>query len=276
MSPKWWHKWLLIRLPLTQGTIHNSTIHGQATTENCRTREWGKHAPASAVVPISSFAHLQNQVSGPVWLRILVYLIQVPSGRVLPALEPGLLTPRQKSWVTGLPAAEHGSHPHMTGRAGENIWKLWNPATLKLRGRWTELITFRVKLVDLFSQETWGPRLCESRPQTKRFCGFGATFLNVLSQGNKFIALLTAEDSLQPIWPGNLTRAHRKLYSPSSNPAYMGTSTESIPPCFLCLQSKTGDQNIQCTVLPDSGPHTISCVGYPTLSYPAVLPGKGS
>lgn len=154
------------------------------------------------------------------------------------ALEPDLLTPRQESWVTGLPAAEHGSHPHMTERAGENIWKLWNPATLKLRGRWTELITLRVKLVDLFSQETWGPCLCESRPQTKSFCGFGATFLNVLRHGNKFIALFIAEDSLQPVWPGKLTRAPRKLHSPPNNPAYMGTSTESIPHAFSVSRAK--------------------------------------
>ena len=37
------------------------------------------------------------------------------------------------------------------------------------------------------------------------------------------LSLLYVEYSLQPAQPGNLSRAHRKLCSPSNSPAYSGT-----------------------------------------------------
>lgn len=76
---------------------------------------------AQLVVPTNDFTHLQNQVCA-VWSeKAQVYLIWALKGGVLPALEHGLLTLRQKRWVIAWPAVEHGPHPHLTWRLTRRV-----------------------------------------------------------------------------------------------------------------------------------------------------------
>lgn len=132
--------------------------------------------------------------------------------------------------------------------------RTWLPSPYDRKGWWGHLEAVKssntqaerqVDRADHPQSESSGPvqprNLWHTSPwvkTTKSFCGFGVTFLNVPRQGNKFIALLIAEDSLQPVWPGNLTRAHRILHGPSNNPTYMGTSTENIPHAFSVSRAK--------------------------------------
>lgn len=59
--------------------------------------------------------------------------------RIIPILKPDK--------TIALTTVECGLHPHLTGKAGENICRLHNPATFKPREEWAELITFRSKPV---------------------------------------------------------------------------------------------------------------------------------
>ena len=57
-----------------------------------------------------------------------------------------------------------------------------------------------------------------------------------LGSGNELTASLVAEDSVQPAWPGSLSRAHHRLWSPPDSPADSGTWMESKACVSPCLQ----------------------------------------
>lgn len=77
--------------------------------------------------------------------RVQISLIQLLERGVLLDLEPGVPPLRQ--------GAESQPHlcgdclPSTTGKAGDNSWKLFGLVTLKLRGKWAELMAPRTKPV---------------------------------------------------------------------------------------------------------------------------------
>lgn len=65
---------------------------------------------------------------------------------------------------------------------------------------------------------------------------------------------------------------HGKLCSPSNSPMYSSIWIASTAFGFPCLKSKT-DREVQCSLSPDSGPQTMSCIGVG--SHSPALPGQG-
>lgn len=122
---------------------------GDSNTQHSDLGRPSSHVQSLIGGQISGYAHLQNRV------RVQGCPIWVPKQGVFLALEAGLPLHRQKPE----PSPTHcraGPQLHLTERTGENIWKLHNPATLKLRGKQIELISPEAKPGAVFVQGTWG------------------------------------------------------------------------------------------------------------------------
>lgn len=77
-----------------------------------------------------------------------------------------------------------------------------------------------------------------------------------------FLASLITKCSLQPAQPGNLTRVHRKLGSPSNSPAYREYRKPVASPIYIAKLVALPDQGTQYLLWPDSVPHTESWVQF--------------
>ena len=169
----------------------------------------------------------------------------------------------QESWVIVPSAAKHDPWPPLTRRAGKNSQELLcKPA--KMSGRQVELIPPGESQGSCSARElaAWGSLSQGHKPRA--LLAWELLLLLHLGKETNLYSLLNIGVSLSS---QSLTRAHRKLCSPSNSYAHSGTWTESTVHSSPCLQSKTGGH----TRLGHSVTEIMRCAGLD--SRPAVLLG---
>lgn len=143
-----------------------------------------------------------------------------------------------------------GPSPSCPGKGAETQpHSLWFSAPSDQKGWWEHLkavqpssprAEIRVGTANSLQQSQW---TCSGRElgvqvglvkTTKSFTRFRAAPPTAPGQGNKFVALLIADYNLQPAFPGNLNRTHKKLRSPSNSLAHGVPWTDGMAHGFTC------------------------------------------
>lgn len=88
------------------------------------------------------------------------------------------------------------------------------------------------------------------------FAGSRTAATAALRQEISFVVVLFVEHSLKAVQPGNLTRAHGKIYRPFNSTAYSGTCTAQpmASPVSRAKSVDSPDQGIQCILKHDLAP----------------------